>query len=124
VPPDEDRAIGATRAAATRIRFGLVIHQLIQDRLQEAARQVLPEADTSGLLVRPCPDPKFGDYQCNALMSLAKERKLNPRQLAADVLARLEVSAWCEKAEMAGAGFINFRLRISALEQALRDAVS
>ena len=92
--------------------------------MQEAARQVLPDADTSGVLVRPCPDPKFGDYQCNALMSLAKERKMNPRQLATDVLARLDVSAWCEKVELAGAGFINFRLRISALEQALRDAVT
>jgi len=85
---------------------------------------VLPDTDTSGLLVRPCPDPKFGDYQCNALIALAKERKMNPRQLATDVLARLDVSAWCEKVELAGAGFINFRLRISALEQALREAVA
>ena len=30
-------------------------------------------------------DPKFGDYQSNALMSLAKARKMNPRQLATDV---------------------------------------
>ncbi len=101
-----------------------MIHLSLQERLQEAARQVLPDADTSAVLVRPCPDPKFGDYQCNALMSLAKERKMNPRQLATDVLARLDVSAWCEKVELAGAGFINFRLRISALEQALRDAMA
>jgi len=100
-----------------------VIHQLLQDRLQEAARQVLPEADVSLLLVRPCPDPKFGDYQCNALISLAKERQLNPRQLAADVLARLEVGEWCEKVELAGVGFINFRLKTSALAQALQSAI-
>ena len=81
-----------------------MIHLLIQDRLQEAARQVLPEANVSSLLVRPCPDPKFGDYQCNALIAVAKERKMNPRQLAADVLAKLEVSQWCEKTELAGAG--------------------
>ncbi len=90
--------------------------------MQEAARQILPEANVEGLLVRPCPDPKFGDYQCNALMSLAKDRKLNPRQLAADVAARLEVGQWCEKVELAGGGFINFRLRTAALEQTLRDA--
>ena len=40
----------------------------------------------------PVPDPKFGDYQSNALMSLAKARKMNPRQLATDVLAKLDVS--------------------------------
>ena len=37
-----------------------------------AVTAVLPDADTASLLVRPCPDPKFGDYQSNALMSLAK----------------------------------------------------
>src|SRR5262245_47612783 len=57
-------------------------------------------------------------------MALAKERKMNPRQLATDVLARLDVSAWCEKVELAGAGFINFRLRISALEHALHESVT
>ena len=45
-------------------------HHLIQQRLQAAVRSVLPEADVSAVLVRPCPDPKFGDYQTNALMSL------------------------------------------------------
>ena len=99
-----------------------MIHLLLQERLQEAARQVLPEANVRVLLVRPCPDPKFGDYQCNALMSLAKERKLNPRQLAADVVARLEVGEWCERVELAGGGFINFRLRTVVLGKALREA--
>jgi arginyl-tRNA synthetase len=102
--------------------FALVIHQFLQGRLREAIRQVLPEADSSSMLVRPCPDPKFGDYQCNALMSLARERKMNPRQLAADVLAKLEVSEWCEKVELAGAGFINFRLRTAAVAEALQAA--
>ena len=53
-------------------------------------------------------------------MSLAKARKLNPRQLATDVLAKLEVSDFCEKVEIAGAGFLNFRLKISALAQTLK----
>jgi len=61
-------------------------HTIIQQRLQEAVKAVLADADTSAVLVRPCPDPKFGDYQTNALMSLAKARKLNPRQVAADVI--------------------------------------
>jgi len=99
-----------------------MIHQLLQDRLQEAARQALPDANVGSLLVRPCPDPKFGDYQCNALMSLARELKMNPRQLAAKVLARLDVGEWCDKVELAGAGFINFRLHPAALAQALRAA--
>ena len=91
-------------------------------QLQAAVREILPDADSSVVLVRPCPDPKFGDYQSNALMSLAKARKLNPRQLAEDVVKRLDVSGTCEKVEIAGAGFLNFRLKNSALSQALESA--
>ena len=77
-------------------------HEKIQTRLQAAVKAVLPEADASTVLVRPCPDPKFGDYQSNALMGLAKERKMNPRQLATDVLKQLDVGEWCEKVDIAG----------------------
>ena len=106
-------------------------HKQIELNLQAAVRAVLPdlsrrsetEADAvSAVLVRPCPDPKFGDYQSNALMSLAKARKLNPRQLASDVLAKLDVSEFCEKVEIAGAGFLNFRLKPSVLTQTLEAA--
>jgi arginyl-tRNA synthetase len=95
-------------------------HQQIQLRLHTALRAVLPDADTASVLVRPCPDPAFGDYQTNALMPLARARKMNPRQLAADVLARLDLSDCCESVEIAGAGFLNFRLQRSALAAALR----
>ncbi|MDD5141340.1 MAG: arginine--tRNA ligase [Verrucomicrobiales bacterium] len=96
-------------------------HKQIELKLQAAVREILPDADVSVVLVRPC-DPKFGDYQSNALMSLARTRKLNPRQLADDTLARLDVSDVCEKVEIAGAGFLNFRLKKSVLAQTLEAA--
>ena len=96
-------------------------HKQIESSLQAAVRVVLPDADVSAILVRPC-DPKFGDYQSNALMSLAKQRKLNPRQLATDVVAKLNVSAVCEQVEIAGAGFLNFRVKNSLLSQTLEAA--
>ena len=83
---------------------------------------ILPDADLATVLVRPCADPKFGDYQTTALMALAKARRINPRQLAVDVLAKLDVNEWCERADIAGAGFINFRLKKEALESALLAA--
>ena len=43
---------------------------------------VLPDANAQMIQVRPCPDPKFGDYQSAALISLAKERKLAMRTAA------------------------------------------
>jgi len=96
-------------------------HKKIESALQSAVREVLPDADVSAVLVRPC-DPKFGDYQSNALMSLAKARKLNPRQLATDVLAKLDLASVCEKVEIAGAGFLNFRLKNSVLVESLQAA--
>jgi arginyl-tRNA synthetase len=99
-------------------------HKQIEQRLQQAVRAVLPDADVSGVLVRPCPDPKFGDYQTTALMALAKPRKLNPRQLATDVLTRLDVGEQCEKVEIAGAGFLNFRLKVAVVTKALSAAAA
>jgi len=96
-------------------------HQ-IELRLQAAVQIVLPDADVSTVLVRPCPDTKFGDYQSNALMSLAKARKVNPRQLATEVLAKLDLKDICDKVDVAGAGFLNFRLAPAALAAALTSA--
>ncbi|MEJ5237324.1 MAG: arginine--tRNA ligase [Limisphaera sp.] len=93
---------------------------ILQDRLRAAVAAVCPEADLQSVQVRPCPDPKFGDYQATALMALAKARRTNPRQLASEVLARLEAQDLCETVEVAGPGFVNFRLR----PQAVADAVA
>ena len=96
-----------------------MLHKFLEQRLQEAVAAVLPDADPGAVLVRPCPDPRFGDYQANALMALARARKINPRQLAEKVAARLDVAEWSEPVEIAGAGFLNFRLKIPAIAQAV-----
>ncbi len=99
-----------------------MLHKILEQKLQQAVLAVLPDAGTAAILVRPCPDPKFGDYQTNAFMALAKARKMNPRQLATDVAARLDIADLCQPVEVAGAGFLNFRLKPAAIAGALRDA--
>ena len=99
-----------------------MIRRQIEQRIQTATLAILPDADAASVLIRPCQDSKFGDYQCNALMALAKARKLNPRQLATDVLAKLDVAEWCERVEIAGAGFLNFHLSKAAIATALQSA--
>ncbi|HEV2210302.1 MAG TPA: arginine--tRNA ligase [Verrucomicrobiae bacterium] len=96
----------------------------IELALQNAVKAVLPDANLAAVQVRPCPEPKFGDYQTNALISLAKSRKINPRELAAQVLARLDVGQWCEPVEIAGAGFLNFRLKRAAMAATLAAAAA
>jgi arginyl-tRNA synthetase len=99
-----------------------VLYKKLEEQLRKAVAQVLPDADLSTVQVRPCPDPKFGDYQSNSLMALAKERKKNPRQIATDVLAKLEVADLVEPVEIAGPGFLNFRAKPTALAELLKEA--
>lgn len=82
----------------------------------------LPDVDSSAVLVQPCPDPKNGDYQSSALMALAKERKINPRNLATTVVKNLALPEWVKNVEIAGAGFLNFRIHSSILEETLASA--
>jgi arginyl-tRNA synthetase len=70
-------------------------------------------------VVSPATDPRFGDYQTNAAMLLAKEQRTNPRQLAQQILAKLDVADLCEPPEIAGAGFINFRVKPAHLQERL-----
>jgi arginyl-tRNA synthetase len=99
-----------------------VLHLPIEERLQQVVTAILPDADLATVLVQPCPDPRFGDYQANALMGLAKARRLNPRELANRVVDQLDVSEWCDPPEVAGAGFLNFRLKPGAIAQVLESA--
>ena len=64
-------------------------------------------------IIRPCADPQFGDYQANGVMAVAKQRKENPRALAEKVIGQLQLADVCEPPTVAGAGFINFRLKPS-----------
>ena len=61
-------------------------------------------------ILKPSADERFGDYQVNGVMSLAKQLKTNPRQLAQHIVDSLDSSDICEPPEIAGPGFINLRL--------------
>jgi arginyl-tRNA synthetase len=64
-------------------------------------------ADCSTIGVVATANPEHGDYQCNAAMPLAKTLRTAPRAIAQRVLAALPPHDAVEKAELAGAGFIN-----------------
>jgi arginyl-tRNA synthetase len=61
-------------------------------------------------------NPSFGDYQANAAMGLAKTlseregKKLNPRQIAEQIKAKLKLGEMASEVTIAGPGFINVRL--------------
>jgi arginyl-tRNA synthetase len=66
-------------------------------------------------------DARFGDYQANAAMVLAKEAQANPRELAAKIADYFETGDVCAKPEIAGPGFLNFRLRPAWVSARLRE---
>ena len=70
--------------------------------------------------VRASAGPQFGDFQANFAMAMAKQLGTNPRQLAADVLARAALAGLASAAEVAGPGFINVTIAPQALVGALR----
>ena len=59
-------------------------------------------------IIRPS---QFADFQCNAAMGLAKRLGRKPRDIAADILAAVDLSDMAETPEIAGPGFLNIRLR-------------
>lgn len=60
--------------------------------------------------VFPTPKPeKFGDYQCNICMPLAKHLKVKPRDIATHLVAHLHVDDVVAETSVAGPGFLNFR---------------
>ncbi len=67
--------------------------------------------------VVPATDVRFGDYQTNAALVLAKQRGENPRKIAQQIIDHLEVGEWSAPPTIAGAGFINFTLLPTALAQ-------
>lgn len=93
--------------------------QTILSRLTDAFRTALVNAfgiDTDPL-VSVSQNEKFGDYQCNAAMGLAKQlaertgQKTNPRQVAEQIITRLQLGDLAaEPPTIAGPGFINVRL--------------
>lgn len=79
-------------------------------------------AATDPMLV-PASNPKFGDYQSNVAMSLAKPLKQKPRDIAEKIVEHLNVSDICQTPEIAGPGFINLIIKPSYLEAQLNSIV-
>lgn len=93
----------------------------VQQFLEEKTTQAIEAASGTAApaIVKPAANPKFGDYQANGIMAVAKARKQNPRQLAEAVVAQLNPDELPASWEIAGPGFINFRLDPDWLGQTL-----
>src|SRR5690349_19912167 len=80
-------------------------------RLRAALTDV-PDADSS---VTATNDERIGDFETNTAMVLVKRARSNPRQLAEQIIQRIDVADLCSTPAIAGSGFITFRLSPTAL---------
>jgi arginyl-tRNA synthetase len=96
------------------------------ERLSADGVVVLTDEELPGLVeqVRETADPKFGDYSGTMAMALAKRAGLKPRDVAVEIIRRLDVGDLFEPpTEPVGPGFINLRVRQDALARAVVAAV-
>ena len=95
------------------------VQQLLQQKIQTALTASgvdLSSVSPDVLQVVPCANAQFGDYQFNGALPLAKSLKSNPRALAQSLIEKLDVAGIADAPDIAGPGFINFRLTREFLE--------
>ncbi len=95
----------------------------LTDTVKAAFEAAFPGENFAALRVVPATDPKFGDYQCNDALKIAKKVGLNPREAAAKVVDALDKSCF-EKVEVAGPGFLNLTVSGEWLAKRLGELAS
>jgi arginyl-tRNA synthetase len=94
----------------------------LADLLRSALDSFAPDAAIEILIERP-KQASHGDFASNLAMQLARSLKANPREIAQRLLAALPSSPLVEKADIAGAGFINFTLSQAARTGVIPDVL-
>ncbi len=104
-----------------------VIEQ-VRSQLRQALAEAVNQAVAAGELTGPAPvvnlevpkDKAHGDFATNLAMVMTKAEKKPPRVIAETVIKHLNTEGtWIQKAEIAGPGFINLRLKFGWIHQVL-----
>jgi arginyl-tRNA synthetase len=96
--------------------------ELIRAELARAARE-LGAGDVDPVIERPR-DPSLGDWASNIAMALARPLRQRPAEIAAALKERMHLEeAGVESVEIAGPGFMNFRLAPAYVAESVRDVI-
>ncbi len=102
---------------------------MIRDALRASLRSALDAAGlpmpTDGIEVEPARQREHGDWTTNVALQVAGPAGRRPREVAAEIVSRLEATPpdHVERIEVAGPGFVNFHLGIGWLHDVLREVV-
>ncbi len=92
--------------------------------IAEALRVVAPGRDDGAVVLERPKRAGHGDYACSVALQLGKALKRAPREIAAELVAALPASPQLERAEIAGAGFINLFLKRAYKQQAVNRVLA
>lgn len=99
----------------------MIIAQTLREKLLTALESLEVELpDPRRIQVTKAADLRFGDFQSNAAMVLAKSVGKNPREFAAELLENISADGLCELS-IAGPGFLNFTLTGKAWADSARS---
>lgn len=88
------------------------IARLLAEAAEAAQRSgILPQIALPEIVVEPPQRAEHGDYATNLAMRLARPARMAPAQIAQTLIQSLPPNEALERAEVAGAGFINFTLK-------------
>ncbi|NNE10375.1 MAG: arginine--tRNA ligase [Gemmatimonadetes bacterium] len=101
-----------------------MIRQLVEEFLFKVLRERPEETDLSSVRVDSTRDPAHGDLALNAAMVFAKQWKRPPREIAEELAPLFRSSPLISAVEIAGPGFINFRIAPAAYQELLREILA
>ena len=99
------------------------LRSYLTDLLHAALLEVAPGCGSVTILLERPKSLQHGDYASGLAMQLAKPTKRNPREIAQALVAALPASPLLAKAEVAGAGFVNFYLKPAAKQRVVRTTL-
>jgi arginyl-tRNA synthetase len=96
----------------------------LRERFLPVLQSISAQPESLLEMIRVAQDPRFGDYQANFAMPLGKQLQQPPREVAAQIVAEVQLEDLCETPEVAGPGFINLRLKNDWLVEQLGRAAA
>ena len=99
------------------------MHKTLNQIFQHAFASAFPQLEDDGfeIDIAQSKQDKFGHYQCNTAMRLAKPLQMNPREIAQRVAEKVDKDSVIDRLEIAGPGFINITLSPAYIEQKIQS---